>query len=243
MLNVIAAPTSTRADDVARILPEDWIELFERYRRLVVHYALLAELSGAELFSIGTELDKATNFEALAGDPRKREIKRAAWEGLFANAHALFDGTVVLTASDRLQLAREVYGNDQELLAARSFPWRSEPSQQGHVLEGQVRYGLSILREVAEEKGLPLVLLPTGFPACEQAEVRGRVLVPRVDEAAQERLHAALANVLAQEAWGQAWFGGLFVWFVAPEEESFAPWGFQVFGNAAEAQLARVFGR
>jgi hypothetical protein len=92
---------------------------FDDYEPFLVHEALLAELIGAERFSIGTGLANATEPSRVAG---QAELKGARWKELIATARALFDGSVTYTAGSIHEAERLVFADALDVLAIELFP-------------------------------------------------------------------------------------------------------------------------
>jgi hypothetical protein len=183
--------------------PQDWDTWWRSYRRYVLHHALLAAYAGADLFSVGVELEKTV-------DQRQR------WERLIADVERLFPGPVTYSANwyrgaeeasfwDRL----DAVGVDAYYPLYTPGGGETEDPSDAELTAG-ARQAVAKLRALARRTGKPVVLTEVGFAARRHAwdEPHREGGDLSVDD--QERSYRALFGALARE--DEDWLRGVFVW-------------------------------
>lgn len=248
VLEPLAAPASVRADTVARSFPEDWEDFFERYERVALHAALLAELCACDVYCFGVDLHAAVDVESLAGHPRKREVKRAGWSALLPRLRAAFGGWLVYAAGSPGELAALPFLDALDACALPFLPFLTlaafvpEDRVSWESLPGQLRWSLEKVGRETEALGRPVLLLPVGFASCERAWESPAVPSGPADARLQAFLLRLLAGAL-EEVRPAPWLAGLFLpgLGLAPAPEG--DLGFGVWGKPAAEELPALFAR
>jgi hypothetical protein len=192
---------------------------FERYGRLLVHAALLAELGGAELLCVGSELPKATRTDPLEDPwiPDFTNLSPERWRGMIARARGAFGGALTYAADPQGEAQRigfwdaldrpgiDLYGS---LTMPPGEPQRPEDSME----VGAQRVALRNAIKLGVDFGRPCLVIEIGFPSSAMGwqftdETRGP---PDLDE--QTRALAALARAFEIEAPPRTQLGGLYLW-------------------------------
>ena len=179
---------------------------FESYLRFILHWARIAERGHADLFAVGTELEK------MSGDEK-------VWRGIVSEVRKVYGGPLTYAANQ---------GPDFEKL-----PWWDAVDYIGlneyYPLPDSLDFTevLAKVEQVRMRFDRPLILTEVGF-----ASVPGSHREPwseprrEVDLAHQARCYEALY----QAFWGKPWFYGMYWWKVSahgdvsPEDRSLTPW-------------------
>lgn len=249
--HLLTGPSGTFAGGVAWTGRPSWQAFFEAWTRHVEHYALLAELCGADVLCVGAELEAATRFQPeewrVNVDRELLEGKRAAFEGSLALARELFGGALTYAESSSTGpsiAAFESWDRLDFVSAALFQPVSWLGARPRDVGAGTERLVKSV---VAAAGGRPLVLLPVGYPSGERAQARpgeAARLGERADPERQRLLLRELARAVAPErAAGR--LAGLFLWSWStdPAAGGRADVGFTPQGKPALAELPALFGR
>jgi len=214
--------------DIAMTSDADWELWWRAYRRYIVHHAILAAFSGAEVFAVGTELGGTLGREA-------------EWRHLIASVRRVYPGAVTYAGNwwgdyDRIPFADllDAVGVDAY------FPLSRDPEASDGDLAAGAREAVERMRAVATRFGKPLLLTELGFSARRAAwttpHVEGRPGDP-VSERDQERAYAAFLGALGRPEW----LAGVYPWKVmssgVPEDGRGDP-DFVFLGRPAEAVVA-----
>jgi hypothetical protein len=254
-LEVLAQPNGAWADVWAWASPEDRSQFWKRYERVALHYALLAELCGIELYSLGSNLRESTRSalgaagvdEAGALDPEQAEQRCTSWKELIANVHRGYGGTLTYGARFPAEAGDICFFDQLDCLGLLLYP--RVPLGDGHPDGEQIRralrYELRQALDLAVRWNKPLLLVQLGFPS--RAESWATPMVPRgaLDPEAQERFFEALVDVLAERGPNYESLRGFFLWnwpldpaCAGPEEA-----GFSLRRKPVESALTRLFTR
>ncbi len=248
VLEPLAAPASVRADTVARSHPEDWEEFFERYERVALHAALLAELCACDVYCFGGDLHAAADVESLAGHPRKREVKRAGWSALLPRLRAAFGGWLVYAAGSPGELAALPFLDALDACALPFLPFLTlgafvpEDRVSWESLPGQLRWSLEKVGRETQALGRPVLLLPAGFASCERAWESPAVPAGPADARLQAFLLRLLAGAL-EEVRPAPWLAGLLLPGLGLAPAPPGDVGFGVWGKPAAEELPALFAR
>ena len=208
-----------------------WVEWFDSYGDFMGYYADLAEANGVEMFSVGTETEKAAlreaQFEALIADVRTRftgDLTYAANHGNEQNIQ-FWDMVDVIGVDGYYNGTNKNDPTLEELKAAWTAPFIS--------LESLAAFWNKQI--IFTEIGYRSVDGANKTPWCEEARCPGLIdLDEQVDtyEALLETFHA------------EPWFDGLFVWAwdTDPNKSGECDQGYSPYGKPAENVLRAWFG-
>lgn len=208
--------------DVEMDSEADWRAWWTSYRRFIVHHAMVAAWAGADLFSVGVELDRTVG--------RERD-----WTALIAAVRRFYPGPVTYAANwgegaERVSFWHRLDAAGVDAYYPLAPPGTTEIDAAG--LERGAREVVAKLAALAAKARLPLILTEVGFPARRGAwsDPHDEDGEPSAED--QERAYRALVPALQ----GQPWLRGAFFWkaFSGPRGEPSGRADFQFLGRPAE---------
>lgn len=177
---------------------EAWRRWFDAYRRFVVHNAIVAEASGADLFCVGTEL--------VGTEAREKQ-----WRQTIA-ALRLATGAPLLYASNWAAGAVKVpFWDALDAIGADFYdPLSHDPAATDAALVEGARRASRPLALLAKKTGKPVIFAEAGYPP-----VRGAWITPHQEEsdrpyAPGDAARAITAVFRALE--GEGWWKGVYWW-------------------------------
>jgi hypothetical protein len=216
---------------IAMANPSQWGKWFRRYRRFVVHHAIVAEAAGADLFCVGTE---------LSGTERHED----EWRDVIA-AVRLATGAPLLYASNWAAGAPRVRFWDALDAIGVDFydPLSSDPRASDQALAAGARRAARPLARLAADVRKPVIFAEAGYPATRAAwtaphdEGSSRDLAPEDAARAVRAVFAGLA--------GEGWWRGVYWWKVFSDGRGArtSERGFNFLGRPAGEAIASAFRR
>jgi len=230
-MRVMIKPHVDPRTDEARInirASEKWFDSFEGF---TLRYARFAEEAGAELFSVGTELE-ATTFEAWTH----------RWNRLIDKVREVYKGKLTYSANwteykevpfwDKL----DFIGIDAYFpLADKDDPTLEELKAGWEKVADEIEGWLT--RKNLTSKGV--VLTEIGYPSAEGASRQPWVAISSVEDQ-QEQADCLEATFSVLNA--RSWFRGYYIWQVFPQQR-WSPLGFTVRGKKAEEVIKNWAGK
>jgi len=175
----------------------DWTRWFESYEDYILPYAREAQTSGADMFSVGRELDSSV-------------VEREAdWRRLIARIRSEFDGPLVYSANFDSWGEIGFWDALDFIGISAYFPLsdRVDPSL-GELEAGWAR-ALGPLEVASKRWGRPVLLTEAGFPSiASAARAPWREEKTRADVWLQSRCYEATLRALAD----RPWIEGAFFW-------------------------------
>ena len=209
----------------------EWRGWFDRYRRFIVHHAVVVEASGAALFCVGTE---------LVGT----EQRESQWREVIG-AVRLATGAPLLYASNWAAGAPRVpFWDALDAIGVDFYDSLSkDPAASDAALAEGVRAAARPLEALARRNGKPVIFAEAGYPPVRAAwitphdESSGRAAAP--GDAA--RSIAAVFRVLEREGWWK----GVYWWKAFSSGAPARPQDrdFNVLGAPAEKVIVEGFER
>ncbi len=215
-LEVLSGPNGAWADNISWTGVDDTPEFFERYTRIALHYALLSELLGVEILSLGANLREAsrTDPRGPVREPKLFEQRRAGWKGLIGRLRSAFRGGLTYAAYFPVEGHESGFIEELDFLGVSLYPHLAQdqrvPSDDD--LRRGLRYQLQQALDLAVRWNKPLLIVQLGFPA--RAESWTNPSLPRGahERGPQLRFYGALADVLAGKLENAATLRGVFLW-------------------------------
>jgi len=214
---------------------------------MLVHYACLAELVGADLLCLGDELRVVTRTRQFEDrEPSRMRAARAErWEALLPRLRALYSGDLTASVDRSIYVPTVGLWEDLDLVGVHAFPtWPDEEPPNDRRLELLWRNYLRNAADQAAAAGRPGIVLQAGFPSRAGSFSDFAVPVGPVDLEAQRRVYAALAVAWEEHVAEPGALAGLFLWrwSTDPDAGGADEGGFTPQGKPAEAELPRLFG-
>lgn len=217
--------------DVVMKSEEDWALWWERYRRYVLHHAVLAGWARAELFSVGVELSKTVH--------RERE-----WRDLLASTRLFYPGLVTYSGNWYGDLEGVRFWDATDLIGVDAyFPLSASPEAARAELELGARGIAERLEAASRRHSRPVLLTEVGFAARRSAWVAPHEEGGEYSEADQALAYEALFKALGRPRW----LAGTYVWKAFSDDVSDASGrarvraDFRFLGREAEGAVRRYY--
>lgn len=189
---------------------------WERYERLVVHHALLAQLLGVEILAIGSDLRETSRTDPTGEvqDERLFEARRAGWKRVVECARVAFDGALTYVARFPSEANEVGFWDQLDFLSVAFFPpvARPDESPDDDQVRRLVRQALRDALDLAIVWNKPLLLAQVGFPARADAWSWPASPVGERDPGPQRRFLELLAEVLEGPLEDRETLRGLWLW-------------------------------
>ncbi|HXO25727.1 MAG TPA: hypothetical protein VOA80_00130, partial [Thermoanaerobaculia bacterium] len=226
--------------DVAMRDEAAWREWWRDYRRYVLHHAVLARWSGADLFSIGCE---------LSGTLGRAE----EWRQLIAAVRQVFPGPLTYAGNWSGDLERAPFWEQLDLVGVDAyFPLSPDPAAGRAELARGAAAVVARLAAASHAHRRPLLLTEVGFAACRATWTAPHREGGTPSQADQAAAYAALFGALGHPPW----LAGAFVWKAFSGEATAADRpaaarrrreetaaDFRFLGRQAEAAIAAYYSR
>jgi hypothetical protein len=182
--------------DVAMRDETAWRQWWRDYRRYVLHHAVLARWSGADLFSIGCE---------LSGTLGRAED----WRRLIAAVRQVFPGPLTYAGNWSGDLERAPFWEQLDLMGVDAyFPLSPDPAAGRAELARGAAAVVARLAAASHARHRPLLLTEVGFAACRATWTAPHREGGTPSQADQAAAYAALFGALGHPPW----LAGAFVW-------------------------------
>ncbi|MEM7308219.1 MAG: hypothetical protein AAF682_16180 [Planctomycetota bacterium] len=220
-----------------------------------MHYALLAELLGADTLCLGNERDGAARtlppgdaFDGtdreLAAEQERRRLLQDAWLALIERMRGAFSGLLTYAAAPSREIEEVGFWPQLDLVGVDFFPKLPHPAGASSERNARAALRTQLARcvDVARVAERPLLLVQTGFPSHARAAQRATVPQGPVDVDAQLRLLTLLDEAL-DELRETAALAGLYLWSWNPDPRAGGAQhsGYTPQGKPAEAALPGLF--
>ncbi|HEV3075697.1 MAG TPA: hypothetical protein VHB47_14845 [Thermoanaerobaculia bacterium] len=226
--------------DVAMRDEAAWREWWRDYRRYVLHHAVLARWSGADLFSIGCE---------LSGTLGRAE----EWRQLIAAVRQVFPGPLTYAGNWSGDLELAPFWEQLDLVGVDAyFPLSPDPAAGRAELARGAAAVVARLAAASHAHRRPLLLTEVGFAACRATWTAPHREGGTPSQADQAAAYAALFGALGHPPW----LAGAFVWKAFSGEAAAADRpaaarrrreetaaDFRFLGRQAEAAIAAYYSR
>jgi hypothetical protein len=216
---VLATPSGTWAADHCQETEEAARDFFADYGRFLVHFALVAELGGAELLCAGTELPKSTMIDEEDSPwlPDFTNQNHDRWRELLDRARGAFTGGLTYAADwqgevDQIGFWQELDFVGQDLYTSLSMPPGEDVRPEDDEVAQRLRNAVRSLVEVARELHRPALVTEVGFASSSKAWLSPMESRGAVDLEEQARLFRCVDLALEQLDLDAEDLGGLYLW-------------------------------
>ncbi|HTQ81127.1 MAG TPA: hypothetical protein VMM92_14100 [Thermoanaerobaculia bacterium] len=190
--------------DIEMKTEADWAAWWSGYRRFILHHAVLAAWSRAEVLSLGCELSKTTG-------------RLAEWRELIAAVRQLYPGRLTYAANWGGDLERVAFWDRLDVAGVDAYdPLDPDPHATPARLAAGARAVAAHLEAAARRTGRPLLLTEVGFAASAAAWTAPHREGGAYSEADQAAAYSALFAALDH----RPWLAGTFLWKAFSGEES-----------------------
>lgn len=252
--HLLATPSGTWLGSLKRTTAERWSRFFDDYERFLVHYALLAELTGCDLLSLGSGLGEATRTLWTEDAPENerarayREVKSDGWARLARRARQVFPGALTYAAAG-FQEARWIgFWDRLDFVGLDLLPYLGDPAGnapgEDRMMRNRIANVLERAHELADGAGRPLMVTEIGFRSTDLAWQGEHGGGGATNQELQRRLLRALHVVCSgvDESRGPLTLF-LWKWSTDPESEAARDRGYTLRGKEAEPDVGRFFTR
>ena len=213
--------------------PESWRRLFRSYEHFILHYALLAELRGAEMFQLGKELVRAT---------RGREPE---WRRIVARVRSVYSGRVTYGAHWDDEFERLGFVDALDFAGINAYaPLCAAGNCSEQELHAAAERHADRIERWSERWSKPVLLTEVGFPGAAHAAQRPW---QDGDDAVDLELQAACYRAILEAFGRRSWCAGTFwwKWFTDPASHQTPKRAsdFPPAGKPAESVLATAYER
>ncbi len=182
----------------------DWEAWQDQYRTLVLHYARLAEETGADMLVVGTELARAA---------RERP---EFWRGLIADVRGIYGGALTYAANWWGEYEDIAFWEDLDYIGVQAyFELCEDDAPAKAVLHKGWEPHKAAMQELSRKTRRPILFTEIGYRNVPSAARepwrwpnRSEVGTVEPDDALQARLY----EVFFESLWSEPWFAGAILW-------------------------------
>lgn len=132
--------------------PDDWSAWFERYRDALLPIARIAAEEGAEMLSIGTELEKTT--------------QRPEWQEIISAVRPVFPGLLTYAAHNVAEAEAVPFWDRLDLIGVTLYPPLGDDTDRRRVVMQAAAAGLDAL---SQRQGKPVLVAEIGIRSAQGA--------------------------------------------------------------------------
>jgi hypothetical protein len=225
-----------------------WKRFFDGYERFVVHFALLAELAGADGLSLGGGLTASTSASDGGWRSSSEEVgwRREGWRRVVRAARAAFSGSITWAADSVVDATEVAFWEDLDLVACdlqADYDAHGTSFHASPVMQMSLEYSTQIeaLERICEARGLPLLLTQVGFRSGMPEPGAPRSGVLARSDGLQAMQFSALGTVLAQARERDVLRGAvLWRWSTDPADAGASPRDGLIRTGPAREAVARI---
>ncbi len=179
----------------------DWDAWWAQYRQWILHYARLAELNGAALFVVGTELGSTTGPE---------QSQEKAWRRIIADVRRVYRGPITYAAHWGREFETVPFWDALDYIGLNFYyPLAGDADGDAPSAEAAERVATTI-EQVQRRWNKPVLFTEVGFPsASSAAREPWRENPADSSDAAQQAL---CYELVFRTFYGRPWLAGLYWW-------------------------------
>ncbi|MCE9595939.1 MAG: hypothetical protein K8S98_17255 [Planctomycetes bacterium] len=249
---LLATRTASLAGATLVLAPDGWDAYFAALERTTVHYALLAELAGAEIYCVAGEIASASVTKPTQWNTWERKDlpgRARRWEDLIAKARGAFTGALTFAAGSLYEAESIQFWGQMDFVGIDVMPdividgLGPEFSRERAVRAMQGWLGN--LAELASLHARPVLVTEIGFSSTRDAWKLAELPQGDYDGDMQARLVEAWGEALARTAKDRQPQGGAYLWCWSTDPKAGGPddRGYSPQSKPAELALNRVFRR
>jgi len=206
---------------------QDWDIWFESYRKTILHYAIMAERTNAELFCIGTELRSS-----IKQQPKK-------WKSLIKEIKQIYSGKLTYAANWNDDYDNINFWDELDYIGIQGyFPLTKEPNPSLESIQKGWQSHKEKLQKLSEKYQKKILFTEVGYRPDENATKKpwewgsffGRHLFQKKSNKTQYLAFEALYS----ELWEEKWFAGTYIWQWNNSD-------FEIKGRPAENAVAKWY--
>lgn len=208
----------------------DWNKFFDCYTKWIMHYALLAEMYEADIFSVGVELQDATTSHP------------EAWKKLIAEVRQVYSGKITYCANWGYEFDNIHFWDDLDYMSVNCYyPLSEKNDPTDEELKTSFEATLDHLHSAQKKFNKPFLFTEIGFKSIERPWIKPHFDDDdqQVDQLAQKRCYEAIFSAMQDEDW----ISGMYIWQF-PTYMDYAKRntkGFTPCGKQAEAIVAKYY--
>ncbi len=224
--------------DITLHTDTDWDTWFNSYRSQILHYAKMAQLTGVELFCIGTELRTSIKTQP------------EAWHTLIADIRKIYDGQLTYAANWHDEYEYVTFWQELDYIGIQAyFPLTKTRNPDLEIIQKGWQPHIETLSAFSEKHRTPILFTEVGYKSESSATIKPwewghalQVLIKKKSDRTQYLAYEALFS----ELWQQDWFAGVYIWewnTRSKKESADTDLDFSPRFKPAENVIAKWFGR
>lgn len=183
---------------------QEWDTWFNSYRNRMLHYVKIAELTGAELFCVGTELRTS-----IKQQPEE-------WIQLICEIRKIYSGKLTYAANWHDEYEHITFWDQLDYIGIQAyFPLTQTKNPDLETIKKGWQPHIETLSAFSKEHNKPILFTEVGYKSEASATIKPwewgnamQVLFKKKSDQTQQLAYEALF----QELWHQDWFAGIYIW-------------------------------
>ena len=198
-LDIISTEFGNWRGDIACVSEPDWEKWFENYEKFIIHYAKMAEKTGAEMFCVGTELVGATTHHV------------DQWKKVIKEVRKVFKGDLVYAANWNDEYLQIRFWDDLDYAGIDAyFPLSDKDNPTYEELVEAWQKWVPEIEAWQKRINKPVIFPEIGYCSATQA---ARSPWERAPEAkADMQLQVDCYKAMVDTFWDKEWFYGIYWW-------------------------------
>lgn len=183
---------------------EDWNTWFDGYRQNILHYAMMAQKTKAELLCIGTELESS-----WLNIPER-------WIHLVDEIKNIYDGKLTYAANWNAALTQFPIWDKLDYLGVQAYyPITENPGPDLNQIKKGWDAPVEKLKALSEQYNKPILFTEIGYRNDLYATVHPwewESFFKRLYKKKSDKTQLLAYQAMFEKLWGEPWFAGVFPW-------------------------------
>lgn len=183
---------------------EEWETWFQSYRTNMLRYARMAELTGVELFCVGTELSSSIKKQP------------EAWHSLITEIRSIYSGKLTYAANWHDEYEYVSFWKELDFIGIQAyFPLTDEKNPDLETIKQGWQPHIATLESFSKTHNKPILFTEVGYKSEASATIKPwewgsalSILYRKKSDRTQRLAYEALF----QELWHLDWFAGIYIW-------------------------------